>query len=58
LSFQKGLFKALEGVDNLPKGMDDKEKEDFMEQTHNVIQLCLCDGFLKEVIEETTTTRL
>jgi hypothetical protein len=29
-----------------------------MEQTHNVIQLCLCDGVLKEVTEETTTTRL
>jgi len=38
--------------------MEDKEKKDIIKQTYNVIQFCLFDKVLREVVDETTIARL
>lgn len=58
LLIEQGLYKALKDVDNLSKGVDEQEKEDLMEWTHNVIQIYLYDEVLKEVVEETIAVEL
>ena len=55
---QQDLFKTLKGVDSLAKEMDDGKKEDLMEWTHSVVELCLSDEILRGVAKETKTTRL
>jgi hypothetical protein len=37
LLIEQGLSKALKDVDNLSKGVDEQEKENLMEWTHNAI---------------------
>lgn len=58
LLVQQGLFKALKGVDNLSKEINDEEKKDLMEQACSAIQLFLSDLILRKVAKETTTARL
>ena len=55
---EQDLFKTLKGVDSLAKEMDDGKKEDLMEWTHNVVELCLSNEILRGVAKETKTTRL
>jgi cell division cycle protein 20 (cofactor of APC complex) len=40
LLVQQSFFKALKNVDNLPKEMNDEEKEDLIRRAHSVIHLC------------------
>lgn len=40
LLVQQSFFKALKSVDNLPKKMNDEEKEDLIQRAHSVIHLC------------------
>lgn len=40
LLVQQNLVQALKNVDDLPKGMNDEEKEDSIGQAHGVIYLC------------------
>jgi hypothetical protein len=49
---------TLRGVDSFSKGMDDKKKEDLMELGHNVIQRCLFDDIMREVVEENSVVEL
>ena len=37
LLIEQGLSKTLKDVDNLSKGVDEQEKENLMEWTHNAI---------------------
>ena len=43
-----------QGIDCLPKRMDDKDKKNIMEQALSAIQLCLSNEVMRKVIEETT----
>jgi len=55
---KKHLSKQLlKGVNSLPE-MEYKEKKDIIKQTYNVIQFCLFDKVLREVVDETTIARL
>jgi hypothetical protein len=58
LLVQQGLFKALKGKDALPESLTEDEKEEILEKAHSVIQLCLNNEVLREVVEEDTTTNL
>lgn len=40
LLVQQNLVQTLKNVDDLPKEMNDEEKEDFIGRAHSVIHLC------------------
>lgn len=58
LLVQQGLFKALKGVHNLSKEINDEEKKDLMERACSAVQLFLFDLILREVAKETIAARL
>lgn len=40
LLVQQSFFQTLKSIDNLPKEVNDEEKEDLMQWAHSVIHLC------------------
>ena len=52
---QNGVQKAIAGVEKMPEGMTAASWEEIDSKALSVIQLCLSNEVLREVVKETTT---
>jgi len=53
LLVQQDLLKALSGKDKFPESTSKDEKEELEMKAHSVIQFCLVDEVLREIVDDT-----
>ena len=58
LLVQQDLLKVLSGKDKLPEFIYEDEKEELEMKEHSVMQLCLANEVLREVVDEDTAASL